>query len=134
MKSGDPKPNDDLKVVIAEKQSGPSRTVEIVSEASGWLKAALKGADIPFNYACCEEERYGFAVFTVIRFYRGVPSTLDIKIAEIHDRPYVFADVRALGRFDGNLFPFFGDLQDDDHRALLLHFIADFILSTNSQG
>jgi len=131
MKSGDPRPNDDLKVVMDAKRGAPSNTVDIVSEASGWLKAALKGAGVFFNYASCDEDQYGFSVFTIIRFYKKIPTTLDIKIAEINGRPYVFAEVRSLGKFEGTLFPFFGNLKDESDRELLLHFVADFVLSTD---
>lgn len=131
MKSGDPKPNDDLKVVMDAKRGGPSSTVDVVSEASGWLKSALKGAGVYYNYASCEEDRYGFSAFTIIRFYQKIPTTLDIKIAEINERPYVFAEVRSLGKFEGTLFPLFVNLKDESDREILLHFIADFVLSTS---
>jgi len=131
MKSGDPEPNDDLKHVIAAKQSVPSRTVDIVSEASRWLKAALKGANVSFSYSSCEEEdHYGFAAFTIIRAYKGMPTSLDLRIAEIRDQPHIFAEVRALGKLEGTMFPFFGNLQSDDDRDLLMHYIADFVMST----
>jgi len=115
---------------MATKRSGSSPTIDIVSEASAWLKAALKGADIHFNYAACEENHYGFSVFTVIRRYRKNLMSLELKIAEVRSKPYVFAEVHSLGRVEGTLFPFFGDLQSDDERERLLHYIADFLLST----
>ena len=131
MRSGDPQPNDDLRHVIAAKQNTPSHTIEVVSEAARWLKGALKGAQVGYSYGSCEEqERCGFAVFTVVRSYRGMPTTLDMKIAEIRGTPYVFAEVRSHGR-EGTLFPFFGDLQSEDHRDLLMHYVADFVLSTD---
>ena len=131
MKSGDPEPNDDLKLVIAEKKNAPSETVDVVSAASRWLKSALKGAEVSFNYSSCEEEdHYGFSAFTIIRSYRGQPTSLDLKIAEIRSQPYIFAEVRSLGKLEGTLFPFFGNLQSDNDRDLLMHYIADFVMST----
>lgn len=131
MRSGDPKPNNDLRHVIAAKLEGPSPTVEVVSEAARWLKGALKGADVHFSYGTCEErDAFGFAAFTVVRSYQGVPTTLSLKIAEIRDTPYIFAEVRMHGTSEGTLFPFFGDLRSEDSRDVLLHYIADFIVST----
>ncbi|MDQ8204370.1 hypothetical protein [Pelagicoccus sp. SDUM812003] len=132
MKSGDPAPIDDLSLVIATKQSSPSRTLEIVSESARWLKAALKGAGVTFNYSSCkDDDHYGFAAVTIIRNYHGQPASLDLKIAEIRGCPYVFAEVRSLGKLDGTMFPFFGNLQSDDERDLLLHYIADFVISAD---
>lgn len=132
MKSGDPEPIDDLSLVMAAKQSSPSRTLEVVSKAAQWLKAALKGAGVPFSYSSCEEENhYGFAAITIIRKYRGQPASLEIKIAEIRDRPFIFAEVRSLGKLEGTMFPFFGDMDSDNDRDLLLHYLADFVISAD---
>jgi hypothetical protein len=132
MKSGDPEPIDDLSLVLAAKRSAPSRTLDVVSKSSKWLKAALKGAGVTFSYSSCEsEDHYGFAAITIVRKYRGQPASLDIKIAEIRDRAHVFAEVRSLGKYEGTLFPFFGDLESDSERELLLHYIADFVISAD---
>lgn len=132
MKNEDLEPIEDLSLVIAAKQSVPSRTLEVVSKSTQWLKAALKGAGIAFSYSSCEaEDHYGFAAITVIRKYHGQPACLDIKIAEVRDRPYVFAEVRSLGKFEGTMFPFFCDLYSDDESDLLLHYIADFVISAD---
>ncbi|MBD5781729.1 hypothetical protein IEN85_19670 [Pelagicoccus sp. NFK12] len=132
MKSGDPEPIDDLLLVMAAKQSSPSRTLEVVSKSAQWLKAALKGAGVTFSYSSCEEENhYGYAAISIVRKYRGQPACLDIKIAEIRDAAYIFAEVRSLGKFEGTMFPFFGNLQSDDERDLLLHYIADFVISAD---
>ncbi len=133
MRSGDPQPNDALRHVIAAKQNTPTRTVEVVSEATRWLKGALKGADVHFSYGSCEErDQFGFAAITIVRSYRGTPTTLDLKIAEIRETPFIFAEVRTHGKLEGSLFPFFGDLRSEDHRDLLLHYIADFVVSTTA--
>lgn len=133
MKSGDPKPSDDLKLVIASKSSAPPTTLDVVSEAARWLKAALKGADVNFSYASCEDHNhYGYAAFTVLRSYKGEPVSLDLKVAEIRGTPFAFAEVRSRGKHGGTLFPFFGDLRNDDHRELLLHYIADFIMGSEA--
>jgi len=131
MRSGNPEASDDLRLIIETKRHSPARTVDVVSEAARWLKAALKGADVRFSYASCEENHYGFAAFTILRNYRGQPVSLELKVAEIREMPYLFADVRTLGKYEGTLFPFFGDLRSDDSRDLLLHYIADFLMSTD---
>mgnify|MGYP006268224271 CR=1 FL=1 len=133
MRSGDPDPVDDLKLIIETKRHQPAAAVDVVSDAAAWLKAALKGANLAFSYSSCQEEHYGYAVITLLRSHRGQPVSLDLKVAEIQDRPYVFAEVRSLGRFGGTMFPFFSDMQSDDSRELLLHYISDFILSTEGQ-
>lgn len=132
MRSGDPLPSDDLKLIIETKQHRPNTTVEVVSDATNWLKAALKGADVPYSYSACEQAHYGYAVITILRNYGTEPVSLELKVAEIQDRPYVFAEVHSLGRFGGTMFPFFGDLQSDESRTQLLHYVADFMLSTQS--
>lgn len=130
MKSGDPEPIDELALVMASKRGSAPAAVAIVSEASRWLKSALKGANIAFNYASSEQKRhYGFSAFTIVRKYQGQLTVLDMKIAEIRGAPYVFAEMRTLGKLEGTLFPFFGNLSSDDDRELLLHYIADYVIS-----
>ncbi len=131
MKSGDPHAIDDLKLLIETKRNAPSQTLDIVSDAARWLKSALKGAGVAYSYASCEErDHYGYAAFTILRNYRGEPVCLDLKVAEIGNTPHAFAEVRSLGKYDGTLFPFFGDLRSDEDRHMLLHYVADFMLST----
>lgn len=133
MRSGDPTPIDELKLIIESKQAAPSVTVDVVSDAARWLKSALKGAGVKFSYASCEEQNhYGYAAFTVLRSFNGEPLSLDMKVAEIRGMPHIFAEVRSLGKFDGTMFPFFGDLRSDDDRDLFLHYIADFLISTDA--
>lgn len=132
MKSGEPNAIDDLKMLIGAKRSVTGRTLEVVSNATRWLKAALKGADVNYNYSPCEEkDHYGFAAFIVVRTYKAEPICLDMKIAEIRNTPFIFAEIRSLGKMEGRLFPYFGEISSDEGRELLLHYISDFILSTS---
>jgi len=131
VRSGNPSSIEELKLVIEMKRHSPRQTVDVVSESARWLKSALKGAGVKFSYASCEEEdHYGFAAITILRKYRGEPVSLDLKVAEVRGNPYLFAEVRTLGKHDGTLFPFFRDLSTEDGRDLLLHYIADFVMST----
>jgi len=133
MRSGDPEPITDLKLVIESKRTAPSVTVDVVSDASRWLKSALKGAGVEFSYSSCEERNhYGYAAFTVVRTHGGQPVSLELRVAEIRSAPFIFAEIRSHGKHEGTLFPFFGDLRSDDDRDLLLHYVADFVISTEA--
>ncbi len=131
MKSGTPDPDDDLKLILKTKENSPSRTCEIVSEATRWLKAQLNGCEVPYQYAACEEQaHYGHAVFFITRKVDKARMSLELKVAEIEDVPHVFADVHVLGNLDGRLFPYFGEVGSQEGQSRVLHYIADFILST----
>ena len=132
MKSGNPHAADQLALIISQKQNTPSRTCEIVSEAAVWLKAELTGAGVKYLYGACEEnEHYGYANFLLNRHYEGIPIMMEIKIAEIENKPFVFADVRSSGRHSGMGFPFFSSLAPESGQELFLHYLSDFILSTS---
>jgi hypothetical protein len=134
LKSGNPDPIDDLKLIIDTKRHSPNQTVDVVSDATRWIKAALEGAGIAYTYACCDmEEPFGFAAFTILRSYRREHVVLDLKVAEIKGRPFVFAEIRTTGKLAGTLFPFFGNLRSDEDRDNLLHYIADFMLSSEAK-
>ena len=133
MKSGDPTPLADLQIILAEKRNMPSQTSEVVSEASKWLKAALKGAEIDFHYAACDDkEHYGYSVFVINREHSDGRYILEAKIAEIQGKAYLSAEVRIVGRDPSNLFPYFADFSADDGRQRALHYIADFLLSSEA--
>lgn len=135
MQSGDPRPADNLKMMIEQKQHSASVTCEVVSEAARWLKAELAGAGVAYQYAACDEQdHYGFAVFTVTRTSGETQLVLEVKVAEIGGRPYAFAQVRSLGRFGSVLFPLFGEVSSEAGRDLLLHYISDFFLSTAGEN
>lgn len=132
MRSGNPDPDNDLKVILESKKSQPSETVEVVSQATRWMKAQLKGANITYNYSACDtEDHYGHAVFSIVRNHKGNPVALDLKIAEIESRPYAFAEVLHMGRYRSRLFPYFGDISSEEEKTTLLHYVSDFILSTS---
>jgi len=126
-----PHASDQLALIINQKRNMPSDTCEVVSKASTWLKAELTGANIRFHYGACEEnDHYGYASFLITRRYKDNPVVLEVKIAEIKSRPFGFADVRSTGRASGLGFPFFRMLDEDESRELFLHYLSDFILST----
>jgi hypothetical protein len=134
MKSGTPDPISDLKLIMETKRSMESRTCEVVSNATRWLKAQLSGCQITYQYAACEEEaHYGHAVFIITRVCGNSRMSLELKVAEIQDIPYVFADVHVLGKAGGHQFPYFGEVGTSEGRDRVLHYIADFILSTEKE-
>ena len=111
------------------KQSNPGRAVEVVSEASRWLKAQFAGAGIQCHYTPCEADNpSSFATFSVSKEHKGVQLALYLKVAEIRERPFVFAEVLQTSRMHGSLFPFFADISLDDAKQNLLHYISDFLL------
>jgi len=133
MKSGNPMPNDDLKMIIDMKRNTEPQAVDVVSEAARWLKGALNGAEVSYSYAACEQnEHYAYAAFTVMRHYRGEAVVLDLKVAEINAMPFVFVQVHTTGKSGGSLFPFFGNLRSEEDRNSLLHYIADFLTSSSN--
>jgi hypothetical protein len=131
MKSGSPDPISDLKLIIDTKLNMASRTCEVVSDATRWLKAQLHGCGVQYHYAACEEkEHYGHAVFIISRKHGTNRMALEMKVAEIQDVPYVFADVHVLGKMGGRQFPYFGEVGSEEGQERVLHYIADFFLST----
>lgn len=134
MKSGKPEPLYDLKYIIDQKKSSPSHTCEVVSEASAWLKAQLEGSNIVFQYGACDfEDHYGYSIFIIVRNSGSNRLILELKIAEIKEKPFLFAEVRSLGRNTGVLFPYFGEITSEEGRELVLHYISDYILSTEPE-
>lgn len=132
MKSGEPKPQDDLRLLMEQKRSQPSVTLDVVSAASAWLKAQLKGARATYNYAACQAEDYsGFSVLVVTRWRGQTGYFLELRVTELGGKPFVFAEVRTMGHAQGRLFPFFGEIHTEEGRARMLHYIADFLLSTS---
>lgn len=116
------------------KKHSPGHTVDVVSDATRWLKAALNGAGVRYTYASCEMgEPFGFAAITILRRYRNDHVVLDLKVAEIKEMPYVFVEIRTTGKLAGRLFPFFGNLRHEEDRENLLHYIADFMLSSEPE-
>jgi hypothetical protein len=135
MKSGEPAPRYELKLILDKKRSNPHGTIDVVSESAKWLKSELNGAEVVYQYGACDfEDHYGFAVFLIIRKTSRNRLILELKIAEVGNRPYVFAEVRSMGRSSGSLFPFFGEVKSTEGKEQVLHYLSDFLLSTQDDG
>ncbi len=130
MNSGNPDPADELSLIINVKRNQHCHTLEVVSEASAWLKSQLYGANVDFVYTPCTPDNYGgFSMFTVVKFSsQGSKLALELKVAEINHRPYVFADVQQVGNVQERLFPFFADISSHESKQNLLHYVSDFLL------
>lgn len=130
MRSGSPEPANDLSLIMNMKRNQPGRTVEVVSEASRWLKSQFSGAGVAISYSPCEEGNPStFATMSVIKELNGRKLVLSLKIAEIGDKPFVFAEIIPIGNSQGSLFPFFADLSTDEAKQSLLHYVSDFLLT-----
>jgi len=131
MYSGDPNPLGELRLLLEKKRQMPNNTVEIVSEMARWIKGQLEGASIEYQYhACAEKDPYAFGLFFVQRQARDMPCVLEMKISEVGDRPFVFADVFSGRRGEEIGFPFTTPIDTDEGREMLLNYISDFVLST----
>lgn len=130
MHSGNPDPADELSLILNIKRDQPQQALKVVSEASRWLKSQLTGANSQFDYTPCEPNNpSGFATFSVLKEFNGVRLVLDLKVAEVNGKPYVFAEILQIGSLQGRLFPFFADISSHASKQNLLHYIADFLMA-----
>ncbi|ADE55613.1 hypothetical protein [Coraliomargarita akajimensis] len=129
MNSGSPEPANELSFILNMKREQTSNVIEVVSEASRWIKAQLSGAGVEFAYTPCEADNPStFATFSVSKEQGNNLIVLDLKVAEINSKPYVFAQVLQVGAIQGQLFPYFADISSSAAKQSLMHYIADFIL------
>ncbi|WP_309399596.1 hypothetical protein [Cerasicoccus maritimus] len=120
---------DKLAMLLQAKKANPDLAHDVVSEATNWLKTQLSNAGISFSAADCEKEFCGFSTIQINSIYHGASVTLFLKIAEIKEAPYLFADIRVRNDVERLLFPFFGEFGSDEGQDLVLNYIADFLLS-----
>lgn len=119
-----------LKFLLQTKKADCSRSNDIVAEAASWMRTQLQNAEVPYHYSEGGLGHGTYAYFQIKSMLRETAITLHLKIAEIHSTPYVFAEVRIRGQHESILFPFFGEISGEEGRLLILHYIADFLLST----
>lgn len=129
MNSGTPEPADDLSLILNLKKTQSNEALQVVSDASRWLKAQLSGAGAKYHYTPCEADNPSTsAMFSVTKELKGTIVVLDLKVAEVNGKPFVFAQVLKVGAQPTHLFPLFTDLSTQDAKQNLLHYIADFLL------
>jgi hypothetical protein len=119
-----------LKFLLQTKNADCTRSNDIVAEAASWVRSQLQNAEVPFHYSEGGLGHGTYGYFQIKSMLKETAITLHLKIAEIHSTPYVFAEVRIRGQHESILFPFFGEISGEEGRLLILHYIADFLLST----
>jgi len=119
-----------LKFLLQTKSADSSKAQEVVSEAVEWMRTQFKNAEIPFHYSDGGVGHGIYGYFQIKSLLKQTAITLHLKIAEINNEPYAFAEIRVRGHHEGILFPFFGSIGSEEGRVTMLHYIADFILST----
>lgn len=120
-----------LKYLLQSKSADCSKAQEVVSEAVSWMSTQFKNADIPYHYSDGGLAHGIYGYFQIKSLLKQTAITLHLKIAEINGEPYVFAEIRVRGQHEGILFPFFGPIGSEDGKVTILHYIADFLLSTS---
>ncbi len=134
MLSGNPDPSSDLQMILETKRNSKPEACDIVSIASRWIKAQLKGAGVPFQYGACEKyDHSAFSSITIVREGEQPRIVFDLKIAEINKEPFAFVDVHLMGKPTERLFPFFGEIGSEQGKERILNYIADFILGTERE-
>jgi hypothetical protein len=119
-----------LKFLLQSKSADCSRAQEVVSEAVSWMRTQFRNAEIPFYYADGGLGHGNYGYFQIKSLLKQTAITLHLKIAEINGEPYVFAEIRVRGQHESILFPFFGQIGSEEGKVTILHYIADFMLST----
>lgn len=119
-----------LKFLLETKKADCSRSQEIVSESVSWMRTQFQNADVPFHYSEGGVSHGTYGYFQIKSLLKETAITLHLKIAEIDSTPYVFAEVRIRGQHESILFPFFGEIGSEEGREVILHYIADFLMST----
>jgi len=117
---------------MERKRHAPDVSADIVYDAARWLKAELHGAEVAYSYGSCDSDAFaGYASFVITRQHVGGPLLLEVKITEIAERPFIFANTRAVGSGGAaGGFPLFAEIGSEDGRCLFLNYLSDFLLST----
>lgn len=119
-----------LKFLLQSKKADHDAPREVVGNAVEWLRIQFHNADIPYHFAHGGGGFGAYGYFQIKSLLKEQAITLHIKVAEINYVPYAFAEVRVRGHHDSILFPFFGEIGSEEGKLTILHYIADFILST----
>lgn len=119
-----------LKFLLKSKQADLESPREVVREAVEWMHTQFHNAELAYHYADGGSGLGSYGYFQFKSILKETAITLHIKIAEINGIPYAFAEVRVRDQQETTLFPFFGEIGTADGKLTILHYIADFILST----
>lgn len=119
-----------LKFLLQSKKGDHGKPIDIVTDAVEWMRTQLHNANVAYHYTNGAYGHGTYGYFQIKTILRDTAITLHLKIAEIHEKPYIFAEIRVRGQHERILFPFFGEIGSEDGRLTILHYIADFLLST----
>jgi hypothetical protein len=119
-----------LKFLLTSKQADLESPREVVREAVAWMHTQFHNAEQTYHYSDGGSGLGSYGYFQIKSILKETAITLHIKVAEINGAPYAFAEVRVRGHHEMILFPFFGEIGSPDGKLTILHYIADFILST----
>lgn len=122
-----------LKFLLASKLADLATPGEVVAEAADWMQVQFRNAGVSFQYLAVGAGVGCYGIFQVKPRDPDLPFVLELRIAEIKAIPYVSAEVRQVG-VSSNIvcFRYFGEMRPGEGRDTLLHFIADFVLSTGA--
>jgi len=119
-----------LKFLLKSKQADLESPREVVRESIAWMHTQFHNADLAYHYSDGGTGLGTYGYFQIKSLLKEQAITLHIKIAEINCIPYAFAEVRVRGQHEMILFPFFGEIGSAEGKLTILHYIADFVLST----
>lgn len=117
-----------LKFLLQGKKADRNMSKEVVTEAVSWMHTQLQTAGIESEFTEGGANFGYFGCFRIKSLLKSSTITLHMKIAEINGMPYVHAEVHD--EQDQVMFPYFGEIGSAEGKLTLLHFIADFRLST----
>lgn len=123
-----------LKFLLESKKADPETPRDVVREAVEWVQIQLQNAKIVYGYT---EGGTGLGTYGHIEIRSQLKEqsiTLHLKVAEINGSAFAFAEVGVSGHRETILFPFFGEISTADGKLMILHYIADFILSTTPEA
>jgi hypothetical protein len=119
-----------LKFLLKSKQADLESPREVVREAISWMHTQFHNAELPYHYSDGGSGLGAYGYFQFKSILKETAITLHVKVAEINCIPYAFAEVRVRGQQETILFPFFGEIGSPEGKLTILHYIADFVLST----
>jgi hypothetical protein len=120
-----------LKFLLQSKKSETSRAQEVVNDSVSWMHQQFRAAGVAYHYSDGGAGLGKYGYFQIKSLLKETAITLHLKIAEINGQPYVSAEVRVRGQHESILFPYFGEIGSEEGKLNILHFIADFVLSTS---
>lgn len=122
-----------LKFLLQGKKADLQTPREVVLEATGWMRTQLDNAAIEYQQVERGTGLGAYSHFQIKSRTGELSITLHLKIAEINGHAFAFAEVRVTDQRETVLFPFFGEITTTDGKTTILHYIADFILSTTPE-